>query len=64
MFIYMDGRLDAFKSIDEAFSHTSSHAAKDYVFGSRVNGWYYFDGTFDEIKVFYNSLTSAGKFNY
>ena len=61
MFIYMNGSLDAFKSIDEAFSRSSVYGPRDYVFGSKGNGAYPFEGTLDEIKIFYESLTSAGK---
>ena len=61
MFIYMNGILDAFKSINEAFSRSSLYGPRDYVFGGKGTGWYYFEGTLDEIKVFYESLTSAGK---
>ena len=64
MFVYMDGRPDAFKSIDEAFQLTTTNGPLDYVFGSMKNGAYYFDGTLDEIKVFNDSLTQAGKFCY
>ena len=64
MFIYMNGILDAFKSIDEARPHTSLYPPYDYMFGSKGGGVYSFDGTLDEIKVFYNSLTITGIFNY
>ena len=64
MFVYMDGILDAFKCIDEASAHVDPYGPHDYVFGSKIGGWYLFDGTLDEIKIFYDSLTSAGKFNY
>ena len=61
MSVYMNGRLDAFKSIDEAFSRSILYGPSDYVFGSKANGGYPFEGTLDEIKIFYESLTSAGK---
>ena len=64
MSVYMNGRLDAFKSINEAVSRTSPYGPHDYMSGSKANGLYPFDGTLDEIEVFYNSLTSAGEFNY
>ena len=62
MFIYMDGRLDVFKSIDEAYPHRTSNGPLDYVFGSKVDGQYPFDGALDEIKVYYKSLTCTGNF--
>ena len=62
MFIYMNGRLDALKSIDEAVPHSSVVGPYDYVFGSKISGLYSFNGILDEIKVFYTSLTSTGKF--
>ena len=40
MLIYMNGILDAFKSIDEASPRLTSHGPKDYVFGSQANGGY------------------------
>ena len=64
MFVYMDGILDTFKSIDEASAHRVPYGPHDYVFGNKIGGLYQFDGTLDEIKIFYDSLTSAGKFNY
>ena len=63
MFVYMDGILDKFKSIDEASAISISHGSYDYTFGSKINGAHAFDGTLDEIKIFYNSLTSAGIFD-
>ena len=62
MFVYMDGILDAFKSIDEAFPHSFPYGPVDYVFGSKTGGEYSFEGTLDEIKIFYDSLTSTGTF--
>ena len=64
MFVYMDGILDAFKSIDEVYVSSNPSGQHDYVFGSKTGGWYPFEGTLDEIKIFYDSLTSAGKFHY
>ena len=64
MFVYMDGILDTFKSIVEVSPVPSLNEPHDYVFGSKVNGGYYFEGTLDEIKVFYDSLTSTVKFYY
>ena len=61
MFIYMNGSLDAFKSIDEAVPHESPYGPDDYMFGSKPRGLFPFDGVLDEIKVFYESLTSVGK---
>ena len=49
MFVYMDGILDTFKSIDEASAHRVPYGPHDYVFGSKTGGWYPFDGTLDEI---------------
>ena len=63
MFVYMDGIPDTLRSTDEAYSHSSPYGRHDYVFGSKIGGLYPFDGTLDEIKVFYDSLTSAGKFD-
>ena len=62
MFVYMDGILDAFKSIDEAFPHIFPYGPSNYVFGSKINGLYAYDGMLDEIKIYYDSLTSAGRF--
>ena len=62
MFVYMDGILDAFRSIDEVFPHTSPYEPSNYVFGSKINGGYAYDGMMDEIKIYYDSLTSAGRF--
>ena len=62
MFVYMEGTLDTFQSIDEVSTGTSGNEQHDYVVGSEVNGDYFFEGTLDEIKIFYNSLTSTGKF--
>ena len=61
MFIYMNGTLDAFKSINEDFLHTSPYGPHDYIFGSKQHGPYPFDGILDEIKVFYDGLSSAGR---
>ena len=63
MFVYMDGILDAFKSIDETSPHTSPYGPSNYVFGSKINGVHAFDGTLDDIKIFYHSLTNTGKFD-
>ena len=62
MFVYMDGILDAFKSIDEAFAHSFPYGPINYVFGSKIDGAYSFNGMLDEIKIYYDSLTSAGRF--
>ena len=64
MFVYMDGMLDVFKSIHEATPLSNPYEPSDYVFGSKINGDYHFEGTLDEIKIFYNSLTSTGKFHH
>ena len=56
----MNGSLDAFKSIGEAFSHITPYVHYVYMFGSK-GGVYSFDGILDEIKVFYESFTSTGK---
>ena len=61
MFVYMDGILDAFKSIDEASAGSHLYRQSDYVFGSKLHGKYPFEGTLDEIKIYYDSLISAGK---
>ena len=62
MFVYIDGILDIFKFIDEALPHSVPYGTSAYVFGSKINGIHAFDGTLDDIKVFYHSLTSAGRF--
>ena len=64
MSVYMNGRLDAFKSINEAFSASSTHVSYDYVFGSKANGGHPFKRTLDEIKVFYDRLSGAGRESY
>ena len=64
MFVYMDGILDAFKSFVEASARGDPYGPHDYLFGSKIHGLYPFDGTLDEIKIFYDSLTSTGKINY
>ena len=60
MSVYMDGILDAFKSIDEAVP-SNGNIANDYVLGSKSHGGYPFEGTLDEIKVFYDLLSRAGR---
>ena len=61
MSVYMNGRLDAFKSINEAFLHTSPYGPNDYIFSSKQHGSYPFDEILDEIKVFYDGLSSTGR---
>ena len=58
--VYMNGILEAIRSISKQFTHYGYF--DQYTFGSRADGWYPFDGTLDEIKIFYDSLTSAGEF--
>ena len=60
MFLYMDGILEAFKSIDEINVTSNLHQPYDYVFGSMNGGQFHFEGTMDEIKIYYGSLSSAG----
>ena len=62
MFVYIDGILDTFKSIDEASPHSFQKGPSNYVFGNKINGLYHYDGMLDEIKIYYDSLTSAGRF--
>ena len=62
MFLYINGSLDAFRSIREATSNTGATDNSDYVFGAKTDTTYPFDGTLDEIKVFYSSLSSGGMF--
>ena len=61
MFVYMDGILDTFKSIDEASAGSNPRGPSDYVFGSKEEGQYPFDGMLDEINIYYDILTSAGR---
>ena len=62
LFLYINGSLDAFRSINEANSNTDATDNSDYVFRAKTDTTHPFDGTLDEIKVFYNSLSSAGMF--
>ena len=62
MFVYMDGILEAFKSIDEINVASNPHQPYDYVFGSMHGGLFHFDGIMDEIKIYCNSLSSAGTY--
>ena len=61
MFVYMDGILEAFKSIDEINVTSNPHQPYDYVFGSMHGGLFHFDGIMDEIKIC-DSLSSAGTY--
>ena len=60
LFLYVKGTLEAFRSISEAKPHNRNFV--QYAFGSKANGLYPINGTLDEIKVFYESLTGTGKF--
>ena len=59
--LYVNGTLEAFRSISESRPHTRNRQ-HNYVFGSKANGGFSFDGTLDEIKVFYESLTDTCRF--
>ena len=59
LLIYIDGVLEAIKPIDQ-ITLKSADGATDYAFGSAYNGQYYFEGTLDEIKIFYNKLYNTG----
>ena len=60
LFLYVNGTLEAFRSISEAKPQSLNF--QPYAFGSKANGLYPIDGTLDEIKVFYESLTGTGRF--
>ena len=62
LLIYLDGILEAIQSTVETNLESNSATISDYVFGSKANGQYPFDGTLDEIKIFYDILSSAGRF--
>ena len=58
--LYVNGTLEAFRSISEAKPHSRNF--DHYAFGSKANGGFPFNGTLDEIKIFYDSLTDTGMF--
>ena len=60
--LYINGVLEAFRSIDEEVPDTNQYGPHDYMFGAKENGGFDFDGTLDEIKVFYETLTKTGMF--
>ena len=60
LFLYINGTLEAIKSISEELPH-NAYGIHDYDFGGKNNADYDFDGTLDEIKVFYETLTKTGK---
>ena len=62
--LYINGVLEAYRSIDEKVPDTNALGGHDYVFGAKDNGVYEFDGTLDEIKVFYETLTKTGMYVY
>ena len=58
--LYLNGILEGFISIDEEIPDNRDF--QQYSFGSKINRRYPIDGILDEIKVFYESLTSSGEF--
>ena len=62
LFLYINGSLDMFRSISEATSNAGATDNNDYLLGAKTDTTNPFDGTLDEIKVFYSSLSSAGIF--
>ena len=57
---FLNGTLEAFRSVNEEVPHNRNF--QQYTFGSKTNGGFPFNGTLDEIKIFYDSLTSTSRF--